>query len=81
MSEMLSRCAPKSVHQLKRLAVYPSSMSETAAAINNGKNQKASGACDVKDRIMMASAAKSLTLVIILGMFFISQAYKVGFMQ
>lgn len=76
MSDMLSSVAPKSVHKSNLRAIKPSSMSETAAAINKGKNQVGDESVFVKDKTIIARAAKSRTLVIRLGKFFISQAYK-----
>ncbi len=76
MSDTLSKVAPKSVHQLNLRAMYPSSISENAAAINNGKNHVGTGAIPDQVMAIMARAAKSRILVIRLGMFFIPQAYK-----
>lgn len=76
MSDTLSSVAPKSVQRSNLRAIKPSSMSETAAAMKRGKNQVGDESVFVKDKTIIAIAAKSRTLVIRLGKFFISQAYK-----
>ncbi len=76
MSDTLSNVAPKSVHQLNLRAIKPSNISETAAAIKNGRNHVGVPIDWVTENMIIAKAANNRTLVIRLGMFFIPQAYK-----